>query len=105
MGVTLPSSPPACACGPSLAGTGRGVESMPTPSPLTPDQFPQRLAELGFVARTRSNVAYIVPPLCPVPAGPFVIGSDSQQDKDTQSDEQQHIVTVPAFSIAKYPVT
>ena len=53
----------------------------PAPPALPPDRFPPRLAELGFVAAKRNGVASITPPLCAVPAGEFLMGSDKKRDK------------------------
>jgi formylglycine-generating enzyme required for sulfatase activity len=50
-----------------------------------------RFAELGLVK---------------VPAGEFLMGSDPNMDADASDDEKpQHRLTLPAFYIAKYPVT
>jgi formylglycine-generating enzyme required for sulfatase activity len=49
---------------------------------------------------------FIVPPLCEVPAGPFLIGSDPEFDAHARKDEvPQHTVVLPAFEIAQFPVT
>ena len=41
-----------------------------------------------------------------IPAGEFLMGSDSAKDKDARKDElPQHSVHVPDFHIGKYPVT
>jgi formylglycine-generating enzyme required for sulfatase activity len=70
------------------------------------DRFPQRLASLEYTAHSDKGAEYILPPLCPVPAGPFLMGSDPNQYKEADDDEQpQQWVTVPAFEIARYPVT
>jgi formylglycine-generating enzyme required for sulfatase activity len=61
----------------------------------------EHLATLGF-----TTVEYILPPLCDVPAGPFLMGSDPTLDGAAEADEQpQHTVDVAAFQIARYPVT
>src|SRR5579885_2595239 len=74
---------------------------------VPPERFPQRLASLDFVPhRDTSGIEYITPPLCTVPAGPFLMGSDPKKDGQAFSDEQpQHRVTLPAYQIAAYPVT
>jgi formylglycine-generating enzyme required for sulfatase activity len=65
-----------------------------------------RLAHLGFEARVVGGVEIIVPPLCDVPAGEFLMGSDPTQDVDARPEEQpQHRVTLDAFQIARFPVT
>ena len=41
-----------------------------------------------------------------IPAGPFTMGSDKTRDKQAFDDEQPlHEVTLPAFYIARFPVT
>jgi formylglycine-generating enzyme required for sulfatase activity len=83
--------------------------------PLTAAQFPERLSGLGFTAhadkRRGQNVGYILPPLVSVPAGPFLMGSDPKRDpiaaKESWTDREkpQHTVTLPAYEIARFPVT
>src|SRR6516164_3792427 len=58
--------------------------------PPVRERFPQRLADLGFVRH--GDVAggegwHVVPPLCHVDAGPFLMGSDPREDADTEDDE------------------
>jgi formylglycine-generating enzyme required for sulfatase activity len=77
--------------------------------PPVGERFPQRLADLGFVRH--GNVAggegwYIVPPLCHVDAGPFLMGSDPREDTDAEDDElPQRTVDTASFGIGTYPVT
>src|SRR5262249_53250094 len=60
----------------------------------------------GFVGRMIDGVAVITPPLCEVPAGSFLMGSDPRRDPEAHYAEQpQRTVEVPAFRIARYPVT
>ncbi len=41
-----------------------------------------------------------------IPAGPFLMGSDQKEDSQAQEQETpQHKVTLPAYYIARYPVT
>jgi hypothetical protein len=72
-----------------------------------PDRFPPRLAELGFRVAFLNGTEVILPPLCDVPTGPFLMGSDPNIDKETFEDREipQHWVTLAAVQIAKYPVT
>lgn len=73
---------------------------------ITPDRFPPRLAQLGFVANTRNGVAFITPPVCQIGAGEFLMGSDPRRDNQASSAEQpQHRVNLAAYAIARYPVT
>jgi formylglycine-generating enzyme required for sulfatase activity len=77
--------------------------SMP---PASPERFPVRLAQLGFDARAIDDVEVILPPVCDVPAGEFLMGSDSAQDNDTDwNEEPQHRLVLPTFQIAPFPVT
>jgi formylglycine-generating enzyme required for sulfatase activity len=78
---------------------GQGVRS---DSPV----LPQRLASLGYVARANGTVEYILPPLCTVPAGEFLMGSDPNKDSASYGDERpQHRVKLPAYQVARFPVT
>ena len=84
------------------------VMATPTAAPpiLPPDRFPPRLAQLGFVAEKRNGVACIIPPICQVPAGEFLMGSDKRRDNQTGLSEQpQHRVNLAAYAIARFPVT
>ena len=43
---------------------------------------------------------------CPVPAGPFLMGSDRARDEEAlQNEMPQHEVTLRPYAIGKYPVT
>ncbi len=77
------------------------------PQPISVgDHFPQRLAQLGFVGLKMNGVEVITPPLCAVPAGPFLMGSDPRRDSEARSNEQpQHSVTLAPYQIGTYPVT
>ncbi|HEY7833004.1 MAG TPA: SUMF1/EgtB/PvdO family nonheme iron enzyme [Ktedonobacterales bacterium] len=88
-----PATPPAPPVAPPLPG-----EPAPTPA---------RLAALGFAARRVNGVEVILPPLCDVPAGDFLMGSDPQQDKAAQDSEQpQYLIPLPyPFQIARFPIT
>ncbi|HST90126.1 MAG TPA: SUMF1/EgtB/PvdO family nonheme iron enzyme, partial [Ktedonobacterales bacterium] len=84
---------PNAATDPALAALRAQLDELLLPIPR--NRFPQRLTDLGFSARQERDVAYILPPLCPVPAGPFLMGED----------KQQHTITLPAYQIARYPLT
>jgi hypothetical protein len=45
-------------------------------SDVPPERFPPRLAQLGFQGRVVKGIEVILPPVCTVPAGPFLMGSD-----------------------------
>jgi formylglycine-generating enzyme required for sulfatase activity len=95
---------------------------------LPPEYFPPHLAQLDFQGYVNRGVEYILPPLCKVPAGPFLMGSDPKRDhvaaqviltdlvlglffraaaKERRANRErpQHTVTLPAYEIARYPVT
>src|SRR5579871_1056066 len=63
-------------------------------------QFPLRLMRLGFRLiqviddQGRDQFRYISPPVCDVPAGPFLMGSDPPQ-----------LMIVNAFALSTYPLT
>ncbi|HEY7833445.1 MAG TPA: SUMF1/EgtB/PvdO family nonheme iron enzyme [Ktedonobacterales bacterium] len=64
------------------------------------------LQQRGFVGRVMDGVAVITPPLCPVPAGPFWMGTDPTSEPEAAENEQaQRSVEVAAFYIGQYPVT
>ena len=69
--------------------------------------IPARLEALGFTAHQINGVENIIPPLCDMPAGGFLMGSDPQQDKAARRDEQpQSLVPLPyPFQIARHPVS
>jgi formylglycine-generating enzyme required for sulfatase activity len=80
----------------------------PAPSAYTapPDRFPPRLASLGYHIAFLNGAEVILPPVCTVPAGPYLMGSDPKKDKDARDNEKpQHSVTLAAFQIGKFPVT
>lgn len=80
--------------------------SIAAPQILPPSRFPLRLAHLGFTANKRNGDAYITPPVCEIPEGEFLMGSDPLRDVRAESDEQpQHRVKLSAFAIARFPVT
>lgn len=76
------------------------------PPNVPAEHFQARLIELGFEWRVIHGVEVIIPPLCNVPSGAFLMGSDPKQDPAGTKDEQpQHIVTLSAFEIARFQVT
>jgi formylglycine-generating enzyme required for sulfatase activity len=93
-----------------IVAEARRVLLPPPAPPIAPDHFPQRLASLGFTGASvpvnGKPVEYIVPPLCEVPAGPFLMGSDPKRDpRPSDNEKPQHSITLPAYQIARYPVT
>jgi len=68
--------------------------------------LPELLLALGYTTRTVDNTLAIVPPVCCVPAGAFLMGSEPSRDNAFRPDElPQHGVTLPGFEMARYPVT
>lgn len=52
------------------------------------------------------GVTVVIPPLCGIPAGPFLMGSRPEDDPCARPDElPQHTVDLPTFEIARFPVT
>jgi formylglycine-generating enzyme required for sulfatase activity len=73
---------------------------------MTSERLQPRLAQLGFQGGVFDGVEVIVPPVCLVPDGPFLMGSEPEFDDDAAANElPQHQVELAAFQIAKYPVT
>jgi len=82
------------------------VQRAPPAYVAPPDRFPPRLAELGYRVAFLNGAEVIVPPMCDVPAGPFLMGSDPATESNTHwSEEPQHWVTLGAFQIGQHPVT
>jgi Sulfatase-modifying factor enzyme 1/TIR domain len=90
--------------------------SQPSPAPSAPpvqpahtapsDRFPLWLASLGYRVAFLTGAEVILPPLCTVAAGLFVMGSDPTKDTLALENEQpQHTLSLRAFQISKYPVT
>lgn len=68
--------------------------------------LPSSLVKLGFQLQEAAGVTLALPPLCPIPAGAFLMGSDAANDPAARPDElPQHRVALPVFEIARYPVT
>ncbi len=80
----------------------------PAPPGSTPALHltPSTLYTLGFRGYRVGGVELVLPPLCPVPAGIFTMGSDKARDKEVDDDEtSQYPVAVGAFAIGQHPVT
>jgi formylglycine-generating enzyme required for sulfatase activity len=64
------------------------------------------LAALGVEPPAAEPPQPIEPEMLLIPAGPFLMGSDPARDPHARDDEQpQHTVTLPDYTIGKYPVT
>jgi formylglycine-generating enzyme required for sulfatase activity len=70
------------------------------------DLLPRYLEDRGFALRDARGVAHIVPPLCPVDMRGFLLGAEPARDPQARETElPQQRLTLPAYSIAAYPVT
>jgi formylglycine-generating enzyme required for sulfatase activity len=71
------------------------------------ENLPSHLIQLGFVVyRAQDTAEYLLPPICDVPAGGFLMGSDPALDTGAYDSElPQHSVALAVYKIAKYPVT
>jgi formylglycine-generating enzyme required for sulfatase activity len=82
------------------------IQSVPSTYFAPPNRFPTRLAHLGYRVAFLNGAEVILPPLCDVPAGPFIMGSDLAKNRWAESYElPQHWVNLGSYQIAKYPVT
>jgi hypothetical protein len=80
------------------------VQSLPPAWPEIP--LPVRLARLGFKGHLMYGVEVIVSPVCDVPAGRFIMGSDKQHDIQARDNEiPQYQINLAAFQISAFPVT
>ncbi len=99
---------------PAPAQPAASAPPVPLPQPpsaqavkLPADKLPVRLSQLGFTAyHTARGAEYMAPPLCTVPAGSFLMGSDKRTDPQVYDSElPQHAVNLAAFQIGTFPVT
>ncbi len=92
-----------------LPGVGQATPSpLPQPSVSQGEPIPilTRLRNLGYQVRRITGVEVILPPTVPVPAGEFLMGSNTTQDMEAYDDElPQYAIEVAAFEMATYPVT
>ena len=65
------------------------------------------LRERGFRRRIASSIAYLCAPLCAIPRGPFIVGSDKDHDPQSGKDERPRrtIQLDHRFRIGRFPVT
>jgi len=86
------------------------LTALPRWEPIT---LSERLEQLGYTGwQTQFNgwrpagTAFMLPPVCPVPAGPCLLGSDPARDPLAYSNEMPpRTFGVDAFRISAYPVT
>lgn len=48
---------------------------------------------------------YLLPTLIPIPAGPFLLGSDVNDAVANENEKPRHSVELPFYQIGKYPIT
>ena len=60
---------------------------------------------LADIGDPRPGVCTLEPAWCDVPAGPFLMGRKDKDYEAHSNENFQHLVDVPAFRIAKYPIT
>ncbi len=72
-----------------------------------PPGFPSSLAQLGFAYKIYKGQAVILPPTATIPAGSFLMGSDSSRDADALIDEfpQSEVGIALSYNMSVYPVT
>jgi formylglycine-generating enzyme required for sulfatase activity len=93
---------------PSIGEGGRELGPSPAPdgAESVPHLTPTSLSALGFRGYVIDEVGCVLPPLCPVPAGTFPMGSDKTRDKYARHNEMpQYPVLVGDFAIGQHPVT
>lgn len=80
------------------------LQGTPTAPPTFP--MPAALAKARYEERIIDHTRVILPPLCEVAGGPFIMGSDPRRDPAAYPDElPQFQVNLPSFRIAAYPVS
>jgi formylglycine-generating enzyme required for sulfatase activity len=111
MGDTTPSDAPHTS---TPIATSSSYETLPPlgPAPAPAQSFPAHhltpmsLYNLGFRGYSVNGVELILPPVCPVPAGIFAMGSDETRDSQAYPYETpQYPVEVEGFAIGQHPVT
>lgn len=108
LGLPVPSASPPVAQRPIPPPPAQPTSASPLPAGRGAggEDLPSRLAQLGFSAHRAGNIEYILPPLCAVAAGEFLMGSDPAKDKQLFGDEKpQHTLNLPGFQIARFPTT
>jgi formylglycine-generating enzyme required for sulfatase activity len=91
---------------PANLGKQQPEPPIPNQPSIPAEHFPERLASLGYQAHILSGVEVILPPLCDVPEGEFIMGSDPVRDRNAQDEEKpHHRLSLPTFQIARFPVT
>ncbi|WP_296900207.1 SUMF1/EgtB/PvdO family nonheme iron enzyme [Thiohalocapsa sp.] len=95
----------------NLAVRGAAAGALGAGSPLVSGSKPESLSAIKKPrSEPKPDVLTITSPihleLVRVPAGEFLMGSDPAKDKSAKDSEQpQHTVELPEFTIGKYPIT
>jgi formylglycine-generating enzyme required for sulfatase activity len=91
----------------ALKRTESAQRVQPTAIPnVMPSVMPTALHDLGFHCFVVGAIEYILPPLCSVPSGAFLMGSQTARAYDAQRNEMpQSTVQVGDFKIGQHPVT
>jgi formylglycine-generating enzyme required for sulfatase activity len=93
--------------GPDVLPVFPSPSAPPVPSTWEEIAIPARLDQLGFQGwrDKKTGIAFIVPPVRPVAAGKFTMGS-AENDPQAYDDEKgQYSIPVGAFEIGTFPVT
>jgi len=70
------------------------------------DPYVQKMKKLGFTVAEIKGVDVIMPPLCIIPAGDFLMGSEMSDDPDAfHTESPAHRIRTSRYAIAKFPVT
>lgn len=70
------------------------------------DPYVQKMKKLGFTVGEIKGVDVIIPPLCTIPAGDFLMGSDTIHDPDAfHTESPPHRGRTSMYFMAKFPVT
>ena len=82
-----------------------GPAPAPANSTLALHLTPMPLYNLGFRGYSVNGVECILPPICPVPAGVFIMGSDTNRDKQARDDETPQLELDAAIETALATMT
>ncbi|HEX5549030.1 MAG TPA: SUMF1/EgtB/PvdO family nonheme iron enzyme [Ktedonobacterales bacterium] len=101
-----PSPMPPTSAGSAGALPPLGPAPAPANSRVAYHLTPMPLYNLGYRGYSVNGIECVLPPVCPVPAGVFTMGSDKSCDKEARDDETpQYPVEVDGFAIGQHPLT
>ena len=76
------------------------------PHVLGENDTEEHLLQIGFQKHRSHGYDYLLPPMCTIPSGPFLMGSNKDHDVDAWILEiPQHSLRLETYSMSKYPVT